>query len=162
MNQVRHHGGWVVVVSFLVALLLVVFPLPEGLQHARPQWVALILIYWTMALPDRVGAGTGWLVGLLQDLLQSNLLGQHALAYGILAFLSIKLHQRIRVFPLWQQALAVMVLLLLTRLIVLWTSGVTGRAPDTSQYWFASVTSTALWPVVFLVMRSVRQRFSVR
>lgn len=162
MNSPRRQGGWVILASFLFAYLLTVIALPQSIETLRPDWVALVLIYWCMALPQRVGVGIGWLAGLGQDALQSTLLGQHALAYAVLAFLMIKLHQRIRVFPLWQQALTVLMLLLLTRIILWWVGGFIGRAPEGVDYWLAAVSGTILWPAIFVLMREFRQGFSVR
>jgi rod shape-determining protein MreD len=61
----RHHGGSVIALTFLLALLLTIIPLPEWLRYLRPDWVGLVLIYWCLALPERVGVSTGWLMGLL-------------------------------------------------------------------------------------------------
>lgn len=162
MNQARHQGGLVIVVSFLCAYVLTILPLPAWLAQARPDWVALVLVYWCIAVPQRVGVGVGWFTGLLQDSLQNSLLGQHALTYAILAYLMLKLHQRVRVFPLWQQAVSVMFLLLLTRLIELWTNSVVGRQLPAMDYWLGAMAGAALWPIVFVFMRQVRHSFDVR
>ena len=162
MTTQKHEGGWVIIASFIIAYALIVFPLPDWAELARPQWAALILIYWCMAMPDRVSVGVGWTAGLFQDALQSSLLGEHALAYAVIAFLTVKLHQRIRIYPLTQQALSVLVLLLLARLIQLWINGFVGRPPVDWQYWLPSIIGTLLWPWVFIVMRDMRRRFGVR
>lgn len=162
MSPVRHQGGWFILLSFLVAYVLTILPLPAWLQQARPDWVALVLVYWCIATPQRVGVGIGWISGLLQDAVQSSLLGQHALAYAALAYLTLKLHQRFRVFPLWQQALSIMLLLLLARLVILWSNSFVGRPLLVMDYWLGALTGAALWPLVFLLMRSLRRGFSVR
>jgi rod shape-determining protein MreD len=162
MSNMRSHGGWIIIASFLVAYVLMVVPLPRWLEQVRPDWVALVLVYWCIAVPQRVGVGVGWLTGLLQDAIQNSLLGQHALAYALLAYLTLKLHQRVRVFPLWQQAVSVMVLLLLTRVLVLWSNGFVGRALDGMSYSLGALAGAALWPVVFILMRELRQSFDVR
>ncbi|RFA31284.1 rod shape-determining protein MreD [Alkalilimnicola ehrlichii] len=162
MSASGHQGGWTITASFVIALMLTVVPLPEWAAAARPQWVALVLIYWCMALPQRVGVGIGFIVGFMQDALLGSLLGQHALAFALLAFLTMKLHQRIRVFPLWQQALTVLVLLLLTQLILFWINGLVGRSPTSWTYWLAPFTGTVLWPWVFVLMRELRRNFNVR
>jgi rod shape-determining protein MreD len=161
-HTAQQQGNGVIIVSFLVAYILTIVPLPDWLREARPDWAALILIYWCMALPQRVGVGVGWLVGLGQDALQSTLLGQHALGYTIIAYLTIKLHQRIRIFPLWQQALSVLVLLLLTRIILFWINGLVGRPATTPTIWLAAITGTLLWPWVFLIMREFRRSHHIR
>jgi rod shape-determining protein MreD len=162
MSPVRSQGGWFILLSFLAAYILTILPLPAWLQQARPDWVALVLVYWCIATPQRVGVGVGWISGLLQDAVQSSLLGQHALAYAALAYLTLKLHQRFRVFPLWQQALSIMLLLLLTRLVVLWSNSFVGRPLLVMDYWLGALTGAALWPLVFLFMRNLRRGFSVR
>ena len=76
----KHHGGGVILLTFVIALLLTVIPLPDWARYLRPDWVGLVLIYWCMALPERVGVTTGWFMGLLVDLLTGTVLGQHALS----------------------------------------------------------------------------------
>ena len=158
----NHHGGWVILSSFIVAMMLVALPLPEWAQQLRPEWVVLVLIYWCMALPERFGIGLSWLVGLFTDVLTGALLGQHALAYAFVAYIVIKLHKRVRVFPVWQQALLVLILVLLSQLITLWIKGVIDRVPGSWTYWLPSFTSTLIWPWIFLLMRDIRRRFRVQ
>ena len=76
----RSQGGLTIALSFFVALILTIIPLPDWMASFRPEWVALTLIYWSMALPQRVGVGIGWGLGLALDVLKGALLGQHALA----------------------------------------------------------------------------------
>jgi rod shape-determining protein MreD len=158
----NHHGGMVIFTSFVIAMLLVALPLPEWAQQLRPDWALLVLIYWCMALPERFGIGLSWLVGLFIDVLTGALLGQHALAYAVVAFVVMKLHKRVRVFPLWQQALLVLILSLLSQLLTLWIKGAIDRVPGSWTYWLPSITSTLIWPWAFLLMRDIRRRFRVQ
>ncbi len=162
MTLVQHQGGLTVGVSFVLALILVVLPLPEWAQPLRPPWPAMVLIYWCIALPDRVGVGVGWTIGILLDVLSGSLLGQHALGLSVVAFLAVKLHQRIRLFPLWQQALTVLVLLLVDRLLTLWVAGATGEPAPPLWYWVPPLVGMLLWPWLFIVLRDIRRRFLVR
>ena len=118
MTLMRHHGSWVIWASFIVALTLTMLPLPHWAELFRPEWVALALIYWCMALPERVGVGVGWSMGILLDVVKGTLLGQNALALTLIAYLTLRLHQRVRVFPLWQQALFVFILVALDQMLV--------------------------------------------
>ena len=161
MRMTHRHGGWAIVLSLLVALTLTLLPLPEWAAPYRPDWVALVLIYWCLALPDRVGVGIGWMLGLLLDVLSGTLLGQHALGMTVIAYLAVKLHQRVRLFPTWQQALTVMLLLLLNQLLVLWVNGIIGRPAHSGLYWAPSLTGMLLWPWLFAVLRGMRRRFRV-
>ena len=155
-------GGGVIFASVVVAMMLVALPLPAWAEQLRPQWVVLVLIYWCMALPHRFGIGLSWLTGLFVDVLTGALLGQHALAYAVVAFIVIKLHQRVRVFPLWQQALLVFILVLLSLLLTLWIKGAIDQVPNSWTYWLPAITSTLIWPWAFLLLREIRRRFRVQ
>lgn len=162
MSLVRHRGGWIIVGTFILALMLTMLPLPEWAELFRPEWVAMVLIYWCMALPERIGVGIGWTLGLLLDVVKGTLLGQNALALALVAYLTLRLHQRVRIFPLWQQALFVLILVALDQMLVLWVKGVIGQPPGSWLYWLPSLTSTLLWPWVFLILRDLRRQFQVR
>lgn len=150
-----------VYVSFLIAIILALMPLPQWAEPFRPDWVGLVLIYWCMAAPERVGVGTGWVVGIILDTLYGSVLGLHALTKSLIAFLTIKLHLKMRMFPPLQQALAVCVLLLLNQLLVLWVRGMLGKAPTSFSYWTPSIVGTVVWPWLFVILRDVRRRFRV-
>ncbi|MGD2137031.1 MAG: rod shape-determining protein MreD [Gammaproteobacteria bacterium] len=162
MILARHQGGGVILLSFIAALLLTIIPLPEWARYGRPDWVCLVLIYWCMAVPERVGVITGWFMGLLLDLLSGTLLGQHALSLTIVAGLTLKLHQRIRLFPVWQQALTVLILLVLNQLLALWVSRIIGRPGVGWYYWAPSLTGMLIWPPIYYVLRQLRLAFKVR
>jgi len=161
MRQIQPRGGWIIVFTFLLAMALSIAPMPGWTEYLRPAWVPMVLVYWCMALPERVGVGVGWLVGLFVDVLQDALLGQHALAFAIVAFLILKLHQRLRVFPLGQQALTVLLLIALAQMLSLWIRGVTGQPPTVWIYLLPALTSALMWPWAFLLMRELRRRFRV-
>ena len=156
-----HQGGWVIVVSFVAALVLTILPLPDWLQVLWPEWGALVLLYWCLALPERISVGTAWVVGLLLDVLHGSLLGQHALAMTVIAYLTVNLHQRIRLYPLWQQALTVLMLLALYQLLLMWFDGIIGQPTKPWTYWLPPLTGMLLWPGSFLLLREIRRRFQV-
>ncbi|MFT5133794.1 MAG: rod shape-determining protein MreD [Gammaproteobacteria bacterium] len=157
----QHNGGWVIVVSFIIAIMLTAMPLPEWVVNWRPAWVAMVLIYWCMALPDRVGIGIGWLLGLLLDVQQGTVLGQHALGLAVIAYITIMSYQRIRVFPLAQQALIVCFYLLLVQFFNLWVRGIMGIPSQHWSFWLPAVTSMFLWPWLFIILRDIRRRYHV-
>ena len=159
--QKQHNGGWVIVLSFMIALMLTTMPLPGWAINWRPCWVAMVLIYWCMALPGRVGIGIAWCLGLLLDVQQGTVLGQHALGLSVIAYITIKSHRRIRVFPLTQQAILVCFYLLLLELLTLWIQGFMGAPPQRWTFWMSAVTSMVLWPWLFIILRNIRRKSHV-
>lgn len=158
MSPARAQGGWLIAATIVVALMLAILPLPTWAEAYRPAWVIIALIYWSMQEPQRVGVGVAWTVGLLLDVMQGSLLGQHAFAAAVVAYLTLGLHQRLRVFPLLQQALTVLMFTALYQLILLWFNGIIGKGPVGWQYWMPSLMSLILWPWVFVFMRDLRRR----
>ncbi len=158
----RHQGGWAIAASLFLALLLAAAPMPDWAGNWRPEWVAMVLIYWCMAMPSRVGIWTGWMLGLVLDVLQGGLLGQHSIGLALVAFITLSLHQRLRVSPLLQQALAVALMLVLYRLLWLWIGVVTGQQAAQVMVWLPALSSMLLWPWLFILLRDLRRRASVR
>lgn len=162
MPQAATGRMWIIALSLVIALMLTALPLPEWAANWRPAWVAMVLIYWCMALPERVGIGVSWMLGLLLDVQQGTVLGQHALGLAIVAYITIKSHQRLRVFPLFQQALVVCGYILLFQFIVLWIKGMLGIPPRHWSYWMPAFSSMLLWPWIFIVLRDVRRKFKIQ
>lgn len=159
---IQHRGGATILLTFILALLLQMFALPDWAQSLRPDWITLVLIYWCIALPERVGVGVGWLAGLMLDVSNGALLGQNALTLAIVAYLALRLHQRIRLFPLWQQSVSVLLLITLHLMLVLWIKGAVGQSTETWAYWLPALTSMLLWPPVYIVLRGLRRSYRVR
>ncbi len=157
-----HSGTWLIALSFFFAMLLEIFPMPDTLHALRPQWCAVVLIYWVTAIPHRVGIFTAFGAGLLMDVLNDTLLGQHALGYVIATFLAINIHRQIRVFPMWQQALAITGLLLLSQFFFAWTRGIAGYGFLAWSDWASVVSSGLISPLVLAGLRSLRLQFRVR
>ena len=72
----KPHRIWVIALSFLAAFMLTAMPLPDWALPWRPAWIAMVLVYWCMALPERVGVITGWVIGLILDVMHGSILGQ--------------------------------------------------------------------------------------
>jgi rod shape-determining protein MreD len=161
MTEASRQRVWVIAVSLILALFLTVLPIPDWAEDFRPQWVALTLIYWTLALPTRVGVFWAWTMGLVLDVTSGTVLGQHALSLSVVAWLTVELHQRIRVFPMVQQAVSIWILLLVERLLSMWVIGATGQPTPTLIYWMPTFVGMLLWPWVFIVLRDLRRRFLV-
>lgn len=150
-----------IILSILVALLLSVMPMPEPVSLARPMWLAMVLAYWVMALPHRVGLLTAWLAGLVSDVLFGQLFGQNALVMTLVVWLVLLLYQRIRRFPLWQQSLVMLPVFGIAQMVMLWLNSLSGNRPPTLLFLLPAVVSAVLWPWVFSLLRGVRRRFHV-
>lgn len=154
-------GIWVIVASIIVAMVLDVVILPESLRPWRPEWLSLVLLYWAMALPYRIGIGTAWMSGLLLDVLGGTLLGYNALLQSLVVFLCLQLYKRIRLAPLAQQAMSISGLLLFQHLIAYWILGSIGHAPEGYAHWLSPLTAIILWPMIFTLLRTLRRRYKV-
>jgi rod shape-determining protein MreD len=127
-----------------------------------PDMVALVLAFWCVHQPRKMGIGIAWLVGLVMDAGYGALLGQHAFAYAFLAFGAITLHRRILWFSPWQQAAHVLVLLLASQVLMLVVRLVAGGVFPGPLYFAESLTAAALWPTAtFLLLLPQRRPESV-
>lgn len=147
--------------TFLAAFLLSVLPVPVWAEPFRPDWVGLTLIYWCMATPARIGVGVGWTVGLILDVLYGSLLGQQALAKTLLAFVTIKLHLQLRMFPRWQQAVSVFVLIGMNYLLLIWIKSLVDQPTVKWSYLTSGIVSMVIWPWLFIILRDIRRRVRV-
>ena len=160
MTEATLRGGvFVILGSLVVALLFTILPLPDWALDYRPQWVALVLVFWAMSLPRHIGVFCGFGAGVVMDVISGSVLGQHALSLSVVCFLAVELHQRILPFPPWQQALSVWLLLLVERLLSLWILGATGQPTPSLGYWMPTFVGALLWPWMFVFMRGLRERF---
>lgn len=147
-----------VLLSLLVALSLEVTPLPAELAAWRPPLLALTAIYWALAYPRRYGLALAWFAGLVLDVLKGGVLGQHALAMSVATWLTLRFHLRIRVFPIWQQTVAVTAVIATHQFFVFWVDGVTGGAELSWQRVTPIIAAIIAWPVLVAVLDGVRLR----
>jgi len=109
---------WFILVTLLAGLLANLVPLSGVALALRPDFLALVLLYWCIQAPRYVGVGVAWCVGILMDVGDGTVLGQHAFAYAFLAYAAEYFRRRVLRFPLWQQAAQVAVLLFLCAALV--------------------------------------------
>ena len=145
------------IVVSLVAALLANF-LPWKSVALAPDFVALVLVFWCVRQPRLVGLGAGWLLGLLIDVGNGVLLGQHALAYSLLAFASITLSRRILWFPLWGQALHVLALLLFAQGVAALVRLAAGAEFPGWGVLVGPLIGAALWPIVTTLLLMPQRR----
>jgi rod shape-determining protein MreD len=144
MSRVRR--SWLAAaLSLALTLALAVVPLPESIAPFRPDWVAVVLIYWSLAAPRRFSLMTAFWMGLALDALSGSLLGQHALALLVVVYLAERFYLRVRVFPFSQLAITVFILLGFYEFMLFWIDGVAGRTVPLIERWAPPLTGTLVW-----------------
>ena len=160
--QDRPHSIWVIFLSLLIAYLLAIVPFPEWAMNYRPEWVPIVLIYWVIALPYRVGIGSAFVAGLVLDVLEGSTLGVNALALVVVAYVALSLHQRMRMFSALQQSGLVLALVGLNLMLCNWLQILTGQSvPSNLMFLMAALTSAVIWPSLFQLLRQIRRSFDV-
>ncbi len=140
--------------SLFMALILMIVPIPQEWQWSRPEWLTLLLIFWVLREPNKVGVLTGFCFGFLMDILAQVLLGQYALAMTIVVYLTHRLRNRMRFFLFWQELFVVLILIGISQLILISIEWLIGHPPRTLWYWSSTLLSVLLWPVLNRTMQS--------
>ena len=134
--------------SLALALSLQLLQLPPGLGRAWPIWPALAIGAWAYALPRVSLLPLAWLTGLLMDVLFGTVLGQHALALGVSAFLILKLSGILRAIQIWQSALMLVPIWSVYAFLLFWMDGSTRHDTDPLGRWLPVLTTSLLWPLM--------------
>jgi rod shape-determining protein MreD len=145
---------WFVLLALLCGLMLNLVPFREAVMIWRPDFLALVVLYWCIQQPRFVGVGTAWFVGLLMDVGDATVFGQHALAYAVLAYGAEYFRRRVLRFPLWQQAVQVAALLVLCALIVLLVRYMGGAPLPGWTYLAPPLVGAVLWPLVSVLLQT--------
>lgn len=147
---------------FTVAFVLEIMPWPAAFQGLRPTWIVLLLLYWALALPDKISVGTAFVAGIVWDLILGSILGIHALVLSIAIYFVAKHHLILRNLSLWLQSLLVMIYIVLIRFAIFVVELLLHSAEFHYQELFGAVISGILWPWVFLLMRQIRRQLRLR
>jgi rod shape-determining protein MreD len=151
------NGTVYIVLTLLCAMVLQLLPLPTVMELSRPEFVLMVLIYWSMALPNRIGVSAAWITGLFVDVLLGTPLGINALAYSLIVYVIARFYLQLRQYPYWQQALIIFALVLLAKLVNL----VMNTHVEGVYLLLPAIISAALWPFNYLLLRLVRRTFNV-
>jgi rod shape-determining protein MreD len=134
-------------ITFTIVAAFVLNVLPWGRTVGVPDLLALVFVFWNVHQPRMVGIGIAFLFGLLMDVHDGALFGEHALAYTLLSYGAIALHRRIIWFPMLGQMLHVLPLFLLTQCVVLLVRLAVGGAFPGWPWLLQSASCTLLWPL---------------
>lgn len=146
----------VLAITVAFALTMAVWPMPGWAVWLRPEFAAMTVVYWVLSIPFRLGMFFAWCLGLAIDVLQGVMLGQNALGLTVLAYLGFLLHQRLRMFSLFEQASAVFVLVGIYQLIGYWVHGLTGGGNHSLAFLIPALVSAIVWPMYKLVVDRLR------
>ena len=155
------NGGWAIVATLIVALILAVMHLPEWwpqwLGWLRPDWIALTVFFWVLAVPHRFGMVAAWLLGLLVDVLYAEPLGLHGALLAILTYITWSFYERLRMFSALQQSFILFFLIFMAEAVrMLGLMLLINREAQFSFFWTA-VASALLWPVLRAVLEAVQR-----
>ncbi len=140
-------------VTLLVAMMINLLPLTGWVLALRPDFVALVLLYWGIYQPRKIGFLPAFLLGLAMDVADGSLFGQHALAYSVMMFAAIALHRRVSMFDMRHQILHVLPILLIMQLIVLGVRQAAGGQFPGWWYFLSSIVGALLWPATDLLLK---------
>lgn len=145
-------------ITFTIVAAFLLNVLPWGRVPAVPDFLALALAFWNVHQPRKVGIGIAFLMGLLMDVHDATLLGEHALAYSLLSYGAIAMHRRVPFFGPVGQMVHVLPLFVAVQVVVLVVRMALG-APMPPLSWLAQAASTALlWPVADLLLLAPQRR----
>ncbi|HFD11669.1 MAG TPA: rod shape-determining protein MreD [Crenotrichaceae bacterium] len=142
-----------IILYFIVAMMLRIAPIPPAFFPFNPDWILLIIIALALIIPSKFSIGSAWLVGLLTDVLTTKLLGQHALAYAVCAYIVAVLYRQVRHYAVIQQCFLVFSLLLLSRVVIYITTSVQGMPRADWSYWSPTIIGAMIWPLVYRLLR---------
>ena len=139
--------------TLFLAMCLRVVPIPYPINVINPDWVLLILIYWTLMLPYRKGVFNAWAVGLLVDVLMGRTLGEYALIYALTGYFCITFHKRLRQFPLAQQSVFVFLCLLFAQVLIFLIENIQSPTDFSAVFWLPVIAGTLCWPLIHAVLQ---------
>lgn len=155
----RARGLWLPPLTLVLALLLASLPWPRALAVWDPLWVPLVLVYWILMLPERVGIVTAWVTGLVDDVVHLTPLGEHAAVLAVVAYVVERWSLQIRLAPLPQQMAILYLLFTADRLLELWLAGSPVFAPGV---FLPPLVTVLLWPFTRSVLARLARRARLR
>jgi len=151
----------IILLTFFIAFLFSILSLPDFLPlvlgYLRPDWVLLVIMYWVLALPNRIGMFWALAVGLLADVMTGIPLGVHAMSFTLVAYLLLLQYQKIRMYSLSQQMVVIFLLTFMSKLLNYWLISMTAGIDFSLLYFMPAVASGLIWPLAYLLLRRIRR-----
>ena len=152
-------SNWFIAASLVMALILNFLPLQGDILIFRPDLVAISIAYWNINYPHKMGMSVAFGMGLMMDVGNTGILGQHALAYCVIIYLTLIFGRRLRLFNPMQQAPQVGLILLIMQIVIVLVATSNGSVLPDGRYFLSAVTGTLLWaPGSFLLTMLLKQK----
>ena len=143
----------------LLTTMMTIMPLPDFFHGIRIEWVSLAIIFFSIMNVSLMGVIAAWTIGLLLDLLQGGLLGENALIFSIISFLSYRFRFQIRVYPDWQLVIVTLFLLSFGNLVSIWIRGFSGRILFVTEEWLSILIAALIWPIFMRLLEILQNYF---
>ncbi|MEM7078649.1 MAG: rod shape-determining protein MreD [Pseudomonadota bacterium] len=152
-------GGWVIMLSLIVAMILMVLRLPEfmpDLGLLRPQWLLMVVFFWVVETPHRLGLVVAWLLGLLTDVLLAHPLGLNAFILAGTTWVGWVFYERLRMYSVFQQCAVLFVIVLLAEACELFALSLMGRVGLSWELLTTPAVSMFVWPFLYVLLTRLR------
>jgi rod shape-determining protein MreD len=148
---------WAISLSTFVALVLTVLPVPQIIFHFWPDWIALVLIYWALTVPEKIGPWVGFAVGTLMEVLFVRSFGVMGLGLATLVFTVNRANLQLRVLSIWQQMIVVGLFIGIFKLITGWLYGLIDGFVMSNEYFHSLIGCMVIWPFIFILLQEMRR-----
>lgn len=142
------HGLWFILLTLIIGLAVSIYPLPIWARWVRPDLVLLMLIFWTLYLPQYIGVGWAFCIGIMLDILQGAPLGQNAFALVVVSYFIQLSYQRLRMYSDLKQAGVVFVLVSFHVIFAQWVQNLQGISGNEMMLFLPAVVSALMWPLI--------------
>ncbi len=131
----------------ILSIVLTIIPVPDLINSFRLPWLMMTVIYFSIFNVSLIGVLSAWFAGLILDLMTGGLMGENAMILSIISYISYRFRFQIRVYPIWQIMVVVLILLSLGELLSLWIQGVSGTMNISIVNWINISIAIIIWPL---------------
>ncbi len=153
---------WAFALSCFVAFTLMLVQVPDWLSSFWPDWIALVVVYWALLAPNRIGPVAGFIIGTMLEVLRAKTFGVISAGLAVLAFLVNLSHLQLRITSRWQQVFLVVLFVAVYKLINIWFEGMVGDGRITAEDWYSLLGDLAVWPFLNIVLDELRRAYRIR
>ncbi|MDF7671196.1 rod shape-determining protein MreD [Orbaceae bacterium ESL0721] len=154
---------FIIWITLFIGIFLQILPWTSSLYMLKPHWVMLILVYWLLALPHRIGIGSAFIMGIILDLFTGTAIGIHAFIFSVIAYLALFRFQLIRNLALWQQSIIIFLLSVCYDLLLfLFEMSIYHIITMSPMILLSSVIDGFLWTWIYFLLRQIRRSFGIK